>query len=337
MDREQEEMQFLGLFGIYKEACKIMYSWRKLLGQITLALILPLSFILLAYIEVAVVLSSKIVHNEIVMDETRPGTPKYNKLSDLVRSEMTAIRLFRVAYFTVHLILSLLSTSAVVYAIACFYTGREVSFNKVMSVVPKVWKRLMVTFLCSYLFFFVYNVAAIIVLAVMDFIGIVVFGPSKATLISVFVLLVIMYLIGLVYMAIIWQLASVVSVLENTYGFRAMIKSKALIKGKIGVAIVVFLKLNISLVIVLFIFEKLVVHGQSLGTVNRTASRILCLLLLLGLSLFGLVIQTVIYFVCKSHHHENIDKSALSDHLEVYRGDYVPLTAKDVQLEQFYV
>jgi hypothetical protein len=332
MDREQEEMQFLGLFGIYNEACKIMYSWRKLLGQITLALILPLSFIFLAHIEVAEVLFSKIVHNEIVMDETRPGTPKYNKLSDLVTSEVTAFWLFKAAYFTVLLILSLLSTSAVVYAIACIYTGREVSFNKVMSVVPKVWKRLMVTFLCTYLFFFVYNVAAIIVIVSV----IVVFVPSKATL-SVLVLLGVMYFIGFVYMTIIWQLASVVSVLEDTYGVRAMIKSKELIKGKIGVAIVVFLKLNISLGIVQFIFEQLVVHGQSLGTVNRTASGILCLLLLLGLFLFGLVIQTVIYFVCKSYHHENIDKSALSDHLEVYLGEYVPLTAKDVQLEQFYV
>lgn len=190
----------------------------------------------------------------------------------------------------------------------------------------------MVTFLCTYLFFFVYNVAAIIVIVSV----IVVFVPSKATL-SVLVLLGVMYFIGFVYMTIIWQLASVVSVLEDTYGVRAMIKSKELIKGKIGVAIVVFLKLNISLGIVQFIFEQLVVHGQSLGTVNRTASGILCLLLLLGLFLFGLVIQTVIYFVCKSYHHENIDKSALSDHLEVYLGEYVPLTAKDVQLEQFYV
>ncbi|GMY06567.1 hypothetical protein FCV25MIE_01806 [Fagus crenata] len=336
MDREQEEMQILGLFGIYKEASKIMYSWRKLLNQITLALILPLCFIFLAHIEVAEVLSSKIFHNETAMDETRPGTPKYNKLSDLVTSEMTAFWLFKAAYFTVHLILSLLSTSAVVYAIACIYTGREVSFNKVMSVVPKVWKRLMATFLCTYLFFFVYNVAAIIVIGVNYFIVFVFFGPGKATL-SVLVLLGIMYLIGLVYMTIIWQLASVVSVLEDTYGFRAMTKSKALIKGKIGVAIVVFLKLNISLAIIQIIFQKRVVHGQSLGTVNRTASGILCLLLLLELSLFGLVIQTVIYFVCKSYHHENIDKAALSDHLEVYLGDYVPLTAKDVQLEQFYV
>ncbi|GAU34592.1 hypothetical protein TSUD_15070 [Trifolium subterraneum] len=39
----------------------------------------------------------------------------------------------------------------------------------------------------------------------------------------------------------------------------------------------------------------------------------------------------------QSYHHENIDKSALADHLEVYLGEYVPLTAKDVQLENYRI
>ncbi|KAF9682697.1 hypothetical protein SADUNF_Sadunf05G0135600 [Salix dunnii] len=44
------------------------------------------------------------------------------------------------AHLTLFLIFSLLSTAAVVYTIACIYTDREVSFNKVMSGVPRVWK-----------------------------------------------------------------------------------------------------------------------------------------------------------------------------------------------------
>ena len=54
MDREQEEMQSLGLFGfLYEEASKITLSWRKILTQITLKLIIPLSFIFLIHIEVS--------------------------------------------------------------------------------------------------------------------------------------------------------------------------------------------------------------------------------------------------------------------------------------------
>ncbi|KAL4596020.1 hypothetical protein ACB092_12G133900 [Castanea dentata] len=332
MDREQEEMQFLGLFGIYKEACKIMNSWSKLLGQISLVLILPLSVIFLVHMEVSEVLLSKIVHNEIVLDDTRAGSPRYNRVSNVLSSEWTTFLLFKAAYFTILLILSLLSTSAVVYTIACIYTGREVDFKKVMSVVPKVWRRLMATFLCSYLVFFVYNVLSFVIL----FIFILEFWSTKA-FVPIAYALFILWFVGFVYLTIVWQLASVVTVLEDTYGYGAMIKSKALIQGKMGVAALVFLKLNISFSIIQYLFEILVVHGVSLGIASRVGYGVLCLLLLFNLFLFGLVVQTVLYFVCKSYHHENIDKSALSDHLEVYLGEYVPLKAKDVQLEQYHV
>ncbi|CBI19938.3 unnamed protein product, partial [Vitis vinifera] len=256
MDLEQEEMQFLGIFGIYKEAYKIIFSWKKIFSQITVALILPLCFIFLAYIEVSDYLFQKI---------------------------------------------------------------------KVMSVVPRVWKRLMVTFLCIFVAVFAYNIFALLILILWA----LCIGPVKIGILILWVMFI-LYLVGLSYMSIIWQLASVVSVLEDLYGFRAMVKSRALIRGKLVVAIVIFLKLNISLFVIKIAFERLVVYGASLGMANRVGYGILCFLLLFKLFLFGLVLQTIIYFVCKSYHHENIDKSALSDHLEVYMGEYVPLKAKDI-------
>ncbi|XWS40456.1 hypothetical protein CRYUN_Cryun18bG0141900 [Craigia yunnanensis] len=39
----------------------------------------------------------------------------------------------------------------------------------------------------------------------------------------------------------------------------------------------------------------------------------------------GLVGAGCIYYVCKSSHHQGIDKSALHDHLGGYLGEYVPL------------
>lgn len=331
MDREQEEMQFLGVFGIYREAYRIILSWRKIFSQITLALILPLSFIFLAHIEVSNVLFTKIIYNEEELDETQVGTRKYEKISDMISSEWAYFWLFKAAYFTFVLIFSLLSTAAVVYTIACIYTAREVTFKKVMSVVPKVWKRLMVTFLSIFLAVFAYNFVSIIFAITCVFLV----GPSKVVPLLLFLLMV--YFMGLVYMSIIWQLASVVSVLEEASGFKAMMKSRELIKGKMWVAVIIFFKLNLSSVALHILFENKVVHGSSLGILNRASFGILSLLMLLVFYLFGLVIQTVIYFVCKSYHHENIDKSALSDHLEVYLGEYVPLKSKDVQLEQFDV
>ncbi|PHT45537.1 hypothetical protein CQW23_14695 [Capsicum baccatum] len=134
---------------------------------------------------------------------------------------------------------------------------------------------------------------------------------------------------------------TVITVLEDSYGVKAMLKSKDLLKGKIRIALVFFFKFNLSLGVLNFIFKKFVVHGGNhhmhLGMLYRVGVGFLCLLLLLTLMLFGLVIQSIIYFVCKSYHHENIDKSALSDHLEVYLGEYEPLKSRDVQMEIYEV
>ncbi|KAL8226413.1 hypothetical protein R6Q57_016245 [Mikania cordata] len=332
MDREQEEMQFLGFIGIFKESYKIIFSWRKIFSQITITLILPLTFIFLSHLEISTLLFRDIKHTEFEKEVTRPGTKRYDNLSDTLSSELITLWLFKIAYFTIFLILSLLSIAAVVYTIASIYTGRELTFKKVMSVVPKVWKRLMVTFLCMFLAFFIYNLLAAFVIVTCFFI----LPYNTFGAIIIYVVLII-YLMGYVYMAVIWLLASVVSVLESSYGFKAMTKSKDLIKGNRVVAISVFVLLYLSLALIQFLFEALVVHGSSLETWKRVGFGVLCFVLLLTFFLFGLVIETILYLICKSYHHENIDKGDLSNHLESYLGEYEPLNGKDVQLEQYHV
>lgn len=323
-------MQFLGLFGIFQEAYKIIFSWRKkLFTQITLTLILPLSFINLAHTEISKLLFPNINHNQISSDE---ATPKYNQLSDF----SITFWLFEAAYLTFALIFSLLSIAAVVYTIACSYTGREVTFEKVMSVVPKIWKRLMLTCLSTFAAVFAYTIVAVILTLI--FIAVVYFFVSTNFVVPVLIVLGILFAAGFVYMVIVLQLANVATVLEDAHGFHALSKSKALIKGKMGLSTIIVLMFNISGWLIQVAFQKHVVDGgESLGLVNRVAIGIICLLLLLKLNLFGLAIQTVLYLVCKSYHHENIDKSALSDHLEAYPGGYVPLKTKDVQFVEFNV
>ncbi|OMO56199.1 hypothetical protein COLO4_35750 [Corchorus olitorius] len=332
MNSEQEELQFLGFFGILKESFNVIFSWRKIFSQITLALILPLSFIFLAHIQISQFIFVDILRDEDALEYSRTGTPYYDKLSDAVSSEWVAFWLFKAAYFTVYLVLSLLSTSAVVYTIACIYTGKEISFKKVMSVVPKVWKRLIVTFLWSFAVVLVYNLVAGLCLLL----SVIIIGFSSVG-VAIFVALFLVYLCGFVYITLIWQLASVVSVLEDVYGIQAMTKSRGLIKGKMGVALALFLLLILCFGGIQTVFEIEVAFFWSLSVGMRILIGVVCFLLLFKAILFGLVAETVLYFVCKSYHHENIDKSNLADHLEVYLGEYLPLKSKDVQLEQFHV
>ncbi|TYJ35721.1 hypothetical protein E1A91_A05G256200v1 [Gossypium mustelinum] len=145
MDRGQEEMQFLGLFDIFKESYKIISSCRKLFTKITLALILPLSFIYLVHVQVSSLFSSKLQ-----LDHIRSDTAEYENSSNLISHEALYFLLFNFVYFTLFFIFSLLSTAAVVYTIACIYTARELTFKTIITVVPKVWKYFLEYFCCHF-------------------------------------------------------------------------------------------------------------------------------------------------------------------------------------------
>ncbi|KAI8531435.1 hypothetical protein RHMOL_Rhmol11G0136900 [Rhododendron molle] len=335
MDREQEDMQFLGLLGIYLESYKIIFNFRRLFSKITLALILPLSLIFLANIWVSDFHISKINDTAYDRHRFRKGTYRYDELSASLSSEWAAFWLVEFIYLTFILVFNVLSTSAVVYTVASVFTGtgRDVTFGKVMRVVPKVSKRLMVTFLCAFLAILLYNVVVLPTILWCVTIKHVNIAGSVF-----FLAIVILYVVGLVYMTVVWQLAGVVSVLEDIKGIKAMNKSKNLMQGKMWIAMIIWFKLSFAVFGIRILFKSQVVHKGTFGVAGRFAFGFLCLLMLFSVLLFALVIETVIYFVCKSYHQEYINKLSLSDHIdEVYVGEYIPIMAKDDQLEIFDV
>ncbi|KAK1375742.1 putative Kinase family protein with leucine-rich repeat domain [Heracleum sosnowskyi] len=302
MDREQEEIQFLGFFGIFKEALNLRSKSRNSCSE-----------------------KSSIISMH-ALDHTITDQMESPKYSDILSSELIAFWLFKMAYLIFSLIFSLISTSAVVYTIACVYTAKEVTYKKVMKVVPKVWKRLMVTFIWSIIIVF----ALVIVLLLLVALWAVTLGPS-AIGITIGIVILLAYMSAFVYIGFMWHLAAIISVLEDVYGIQAMFKSKSLIKGNTGLCAAIFLVDKLCFIGIHLGFKSSVVSGETV--LGKICYGYLWFMLLSILILFTLVIQTIIYFICKSYHHENIDKLSLADHLEVYSGDYVPLNYKDVQLQ----
>ncbi|KAF8011860.1 hypothetical protein BT93_I0099 [Corymbia citriodora subsp. variegata] len=319
MDRDQNGLQFLGFLGVYRETSKIIFKWRKIFAQITLVLILPLCIVLLAHSLVSHLLSYKILDHEIKRDDAWDDPPKYVNPSSMLEEEWVAFWLVRFGYFVFVFIFSLLSTLAVVYTVACNYAAKQITFKKVMGGVRRVWKRLIVTFFWFFALYCVYYVVAVgLLMAWLVIMSQFSVGPAPG--IAVAVILLILYVVGFVHIAVIWQLASVISVLEHLYGRKAIAKSRGLIKGKMGLSVWCFLGVLVYYVLVQAPFEFLVLlDWVPIGV--KIGVGLVCLLLLSMLVLFDLVVQTVIYFVCKSYHHENIDISCLSDHYEVCLGD----------------
>ncbi|GLT74879.1 hypothetical protein SLA2020_466440 [Shorea laevis] len=304
MDSDQEKMQFLGLLGIYKESCKLIFSYWKIFTKITLTLILPLSFIYLAHLKVYNLLNKKIWLSLEALDCAEVSTSRDHKPSDLVSSEWTYFILLDTIFLTFFYILSLLSSVTVVCTIAYIYTARDVTFMKAMNVIPKVWRRLMITSL--YLFGTIVAYSTVAVLVVLVIVSIASFlGATTVICLLIILVSLILYLVGLIYLSTSWNLANVVSILEKSYGPQAMVKSRTLMRGKILITMVIYFKFTFLCSFVQLAFQTLLLHGHW-RSVSMVLHAILCLLLFSMLNLFSLVIQTVIYFVCKSYHHEDI-------------------------------
>ncbi|KAI3860918.1 hypothetical protein MKW92_053223 [Papaver armeniacum] len=132
-------------------------------------------------------------------------------------------------------------------------------------------------------------------------------------------------------MIVVWNIATVVTVLEKDYGRKALAKSMRLIAGKIWVSCAVFGLLEIAFAGIIFTFAYLVVvDGNKMSLVGKIFVGIACYLLMTVWIHFSLVVHTVVYFVCKSYHNEDI--SAVTTQSEV---PVIQLGRQnDVQLER---
>ncbi|KAI3926616.1 hypothetical protein MKW98_014263 [Papaver atlanticum] len=131
-------------------------------------------------------------------------------------------------------------------------------------------------------------------------------------------------------MIVVWNIATVVTVLEKDYGRKALAKSMRLIVGKIWVSCAVFSLLEIAFTGIIFTFVYLVVYGNKMSLVGKVFVGIGCYLLMTIWIHFSLVVHTVVYFVCKSYHNEDI--STVTTHSEV---PVIQLGRQnDVQLER---
>ncbi|CDP20309.1 unnamed protein product [Coffea canephora] len=286
MNTKVEEMHLMGLADIYTEAYRIISRSRKTFRDITFILILPLScFILIASKDLS------------ALTFTSSGD-----LPDFPSFGWDFFWFFMVVYLSCLIIYYNMSTSTVVFTASSVYGSgdNQPSFKKVRNVVPQAWERLTVTFLCNFFSFLVYSVT---IAMITTFLSAITIGKYQFTQKLLLVVLPV-YAVGFVYMTVICQLASVVSVLEDSYGFEAMIKSKQLIKGRLVMTMFIFCQLNCSFALLHILFAKTVVYGHSLLMLQRVAFGLICLWSLCTLILFGLVVQTIVYFVCKSYHLE---------------------------------
>ncbi|GER40295.1 P-loop containing nucleoside triphosphatehydrolases superfamily protein [Striga asiatica] len=135
--------------------------------------------------------------------------PPYQKIQFLNNLGQAAYLTLHLLYFILTLLFSLLSTSAVIYTVACTYASpsRDLSFPEITCAVPRVWTRLAATFVRALA---AYN----IIFGLFFYMSWGDIGPL--------VVVSVVYMTGFVHLMAVCQLAGVVSVLEEKRGCGAM-------------------------------------------------------------------------------------------------------------------
>lgn len=327
MDTELDEMQNLGVIGICKEAFGITKLYLRLFLSLAISLVLPLGAIIFCHGFIVDPLVNKINHNEDELQVEQIGSSAAANTQSRLDAEFLGLGLLTLIYFVFVLAFSLLSTASIVYTVASIYTSKGLSYSKVLTVVPRVWKRLIMTFLWAHVLIFLYNVAFIFIIAVLVLIQM---STGIPITVLIFPLLVLFYCL-LVYIYLVYHLASVVTVLEDSYAIEAMTKSADLIKGKRWVGCIIILIYTVATSIVLTLYNVFVRAPHHIDSgVGRVFLGLVLLLLWTVVTTYGIVVQTVVYFVCKSVHRENIDRHLLSERLDNYLGEYMPLKGPSV-------
>lgn len=315
---QQDELQSLSLSAIVSHSIQIPRLAPRTFSLLTLTLVFPLSFAVLAH--------SLLTHPLLLRLEFAAPSAAHDLL---------LLLLYQLLYLLFLFLFSLLSTAAVVFSVASLYTSKPLTINSALSAVPTIIPRLFLTFLSVAAIIFAYNsafaAAFTLLFSLSD-------DTDSAPFILAFFALLILFLLLHVHISAVWHLAAVVSVLEPLRGLAAMRKARELLRGRtLAASILVVVYLG-ACGIIGMLFRMIVVEGPEdeegaeAGVWTKIVFGGALVAMLVVVNLIGLLVQSVFYYVCKSHHHQGIDKRVLYDHLGGYLGEYVPLQSS-IQME----
>ncbi|KAI3952210.1 hypothetical protein MKW98_005905 [Papaver atlanticum] len=282
-----ENLKFFNAIQIIREAVKIPAKSSSPLFLIsTITLILPLSVIQLLF-------KISFFHFFTTLFEYFHGY----KSSTYVIHEFL--------YVLSHSVLSLLSTSVIVLTVASIYASKSISSIPILFAIPRIFKHLMITF------FYTLLLMIVNFLPVVTFTHVLVWFHKTEDVFWHFIyMFCITYFLVYLCVTALWHLASVISVVEpNVYGLAAMNKSKQLLRGRTKIS----LELASFYLAATWIVEKVLRHATQFPVhfMVKILLGLLCLFLLVAINLMGLLVQSVFYFACKTHHNQMVDKKVL--------------------------
>jgi hypothetical protein len=313
-----ELLPSLQLLDILQESTTLLRKHHSLLLALAMAVSVPLSAIVLSHVCLGLPFVQWLVrqveefHNNatVVEDERNNNIIYYNNPA----SAANRIALRRVAEILISNIVDIpftavfspLLKAGVAYIVACSYGGKKPTAMEIWRLLQKLWLRLMQTFALSCSIFLAFAAAFAALLMYASRSGntttsssfIVIVAGTAASAIAAISLCV-----GFAFMSVLCSLAYVVTVLEGLHGGEALVKSLYYLRGKLQVAMLLFLVTNVNGTLLDILFEFHIIASTDPSTDNLLSKLWEAPLLVFMHSfvyLFDAIMISVFYYICKS-------------------------------------
>lgn len=280
---------------VVRESSGLLCANLSLLFFITLTLIFPVSSITLSQVFTNGLLSGKLSsHFQGVAEAGGLLESPFNRALYLHLSQAL---LCQALCFPVIITLWLLAKTAILYIIGCSHHGKEASIVGFLNEGPWLWSRLAVTYL--WICLMVLGFASCVILSPLLVAGLVESLALSGSFLGLLETpLVVVYSVAFAHMLIVFNLATVVSVVEKRWGGGALLKALFLLRARMQPALLLFLLSTVATFMVECVFQQRV-----LGGIAAAASALweapLLIFLYSFLYLFDTIMTFVLYHACQ--------------------------------------
>ncbi|KAJ9550941.1 hypothetical protein OSB04_014986 [Centaurea solstitialis] len=278
-----------GFLELLKGPLKILSGNGKLMAfTATLYLIFySISFFLYTYSSTPFITDSTMKLFRLI--SSQPGTPEYYKLLADIREDIGIFFGIEFVYVVLLLIIIVTAQTTIVTIASSYYSGDNLSLKELLMKVSRTWTRPFVTS------FYVQLLA----LGYMSLFFWPLFVPTLVLYDHPLVLTILLVFLGILiitfyfYLAVVWALAVVVSVAEDSYGISALGRARELVKGN---RVNGFL-LNLFVVLVCLIFVPFQMKFfASMPTVVAVSQYVFTCIV----TIYQCMAYSVLYFQCKN-------------------------------------
>jgi hypothetical protein len=224
-----EGYEILGFLGILRECMKAISKNGKLIATITTITILLDSLLLFTKSFSTKPAISDLVTQETFLNLSNPNTSNFADSFTKIMEDVHVIIGFELVYLLPSIAISIFCTVTMILASVVAYSDKNLSFRDFLSRIPKLGLRTLVTsfylklLTAGYIFIFLAFLISLMILN-MD---------HPLVLIPIAITLGIFASIFLMYLSVAWNMALVISVIENNcYGLEALGKAGGLVKGR---------------------------------------------------------------------------------------------------------